>query len=152
MTKHLIFATALAITGVLTFTGCPGPDIETECLLSGRCGDGGIDAGIDAGVDAGSTFCDRLEVGLAHLKNVLEKCPGSGDDALIAFSRSKCDAQAATQCTTSERASYDAVIVCERDIAVCASATERSRAQNAISTCATDAGSVSNQCASSIQP
>ncbi len=148
MTKHLILAMALAVTGVLTFTGCPGPIIENECVLLGRCGD----AGIDAGVDAGSTFCDRLEVGAAHLKNALEKCPGSGDDAIYAFNRSKCDAQAEAQCSTTERATYDAVIVCQRDIAVCASAAERSRVQNAISACVTDANAISTQCASSIQP
>ncbi|MBX7097202.1 MAG: hypothetical protein K1X89_05800 [Myxococcaceae bacterium] len=101
---------------------------------------------LGCGGGGGSTaVCDRLGSAATHLKDVLAKCPGSGDAAITTFNASVCSMNL-SKCSGSEQATLDLLAQCDQQIAACGSAADRQTAQAAVEACAARVNGLSQDC------
>lgn len=134
--------------------GSGGGAVTAGGSAGGAASAGGVAAGGAAGgsslADGGLSFCAEMAAGSNALRMVLAQCSDPGDSAIYAFNPTRCAMETDNTCTPTDQQVMRGVTACERAIAPCASAADRSRATGAINTCVMNI-TVSSACLASLQ-
>jgi hypothetical protein len=133
--------------------------LSQACSASGAAGGGAAGGQAAGGGSGGGTGgggaddldggqCDALEQAASDVRDALRNCPGTGDLADYAFNRIACDN--AFACSNGDWNALQGAAACEKGIAPCAMATDRTLVTTAISNCQSLASEVSVVCTKEI--
>lgn len=130
--------------------GSGGGAVTGGGSAGGGAAGGGAAGGGSSAADGGLSFCAEMAAGSNALRMVLAQCSDPGDSSIYAFNATRCAMETDNTCTPADQQVMRGVSACERAIAPCASAADRSRATGAINTCVMNI-TVSSACLASLQ-